>query len=176
MFDSLIAPAARRFRPDIILVSAGFDAHWRDPFQQLQFRCGAGVGREGGAGGRRSGGQRPVSCPSHGGRQEGTAWASQPAPHLPPEPPACAACRSSTYHKLAVRLRQLAAALCGGRLVFLLEGGYHTEAVGESVCEVFLALLGRRSVEGQAALELPHEEPVGEVGELVAQLRGIHGL
>ncbi|EFN52004.1 hypothetical protein CHLNCDRAFT_139540 [Chlorella variabilis] len=121
VFDSLIAPAARRFRPDIILVSAGFDAHWRDPFQQLQFR-------------------------------------------------------SSTYHKLAVRLRQLAAALCGGRLVFLLEGGYHTEAVGESVCEVFLALLGRRSVEGQAALELPHEEPVGEVGELVAQLRGIHGL
>lgn len=39
VFDSLIAPAARRFEPDIILISAGFDAHWRDPFQQLQFRC-----------------------------------------------------------------------------------------------------------------------------------------
>lgn len=121
VFDSVIAPATRRFRPDIILVSAGFDAHWRDPFQQLQFRSG-------------------------------------------------------TYHKLATRLRSLAAQLCGGRLVFLLEGGYHTEAVGESVCEVFLALLGRPSVEGQAELALPHPEPEQEVEALVQQLRQIHGL
>jgi hypothetical protein len=42
VFDEVVAPAARNFRPDIVLVSAGFDAHWRDPFQQLQFRC-AGV-------------------------------------------------------------------------------------------------------------------------------------
>jgi hypothetical protein len=26
-----VAPAAARFQPDIILVSAGYDAHWRDP-------------------------------------------------------------------------------------------------------------------------------------------------
>jgi hypothetical protein len=26
-----VAPAARRFQPDIILISAGYDAHWRDP-------------------------------------------------------------------------------------------------------------------------------------------------
>lgn len=51
--------------------------------------------------------------------------ASGPAPH-----------RSSTYYKLAQRLQALAAQLCAGRLAFLLEGGYHTEAVGESVCEV----------------------------------------
>ena len=38
VFDSLIAPAVERFRPDIILVSAGFDAHWQDPFQGLQLR------------------------------------------------------------------------------------------------------------------------------------------
>jgi acetoin utilization deacetylase AcuC-like enzyme len=38
VFDSLVAPAARRFKPDILLVSAGFDAHWQDPFQLLQFR------------------------------------------------------------------------------------------------------------------------------------------
>ena len=30
----------------------------------------------------------------------------------------------------------MAGELCGGRLAFLLEGGYETEAVGESVCEV----------------------------------------
>lgn len=38
VFDGVVAPAAERFQPDIILVSAGFDAHWRDPFQQLQLR------------------------------------------------------------------------------------------------------------------------------------------
>ncbi|KAL4422935.1 hypothetical protein ABPG75_009132 [Micractinium tetrahymenae] len=121
VFDGVVAPAAERFRPDIILVSAGFDAHWRDPFQQLQLR-------------------------------------------------------SSTYHRLACRLRELAGRLCGGRLLFLLEGGYHTEAVAESVGEVFLALLGQPSEEGQREAALPHPEPLQEVEALVARLRSIHGL
>ena len=30
-FERLLVPFARRFRPDLILVSAGYDAHWRDP-------------------------------------------------------------------------------------------------------------------------------------------------
>ena len=30
-FDELLTPFAHRFRPDLILVSAGYDAHWRDP-------------------------------------------------------------------------------------------------------------------------------------------------
>jgi acetoin utilization deacetylase AcuC-like enzyme len=30
-FQELIIPAARQFQPDLILVSAGFDAHWQDP-------------------------------------------------------------------------------------------------------------------------------------------------
>ena len=34
----IIIPAARRFRPDFIFVSAGFDAHVSDPFQLLQMR------------------------------------------------------------------------------------------------------------------------------------------
>lgn len=84
--------------------------------------------------------------------------------------------RSSTYHALATRLRGLAQELCCGRLAFLLEGGYETEAVGESVAEVFLALLGRPSVEGAAPLALPHPEPTAEVAALVAQLCDIHGL
>ena len=37
-FDEIVEPAARRFRPDIILVSAGYDAHWRDPLAGLQLR------------------------------------------------------------------------------------------------------------------------------------------
>lgn len=31
--------------------------------------------------------------------------------------------RTSTYHALGARLKQLADQLCGGRIVFLLEGG-----------------------------------------------------
>jgi acetoin utilization deacetylase AcuC-like enzyme len=30
-FEQLLFPFARRFQPDLILVSAGYDAHWRDP-------------------------------------------------------------------------------------------------------------------------------------------------
>jgi acetoin utilization deacetylase AcuC-like enzyme len=33
--DELV-PAAERFRPEFVLVSAGFDAHWRDPLAQLE--------------------------------------------------------------------------------------------------------------------------------------------
>lgn len=34
-FDAVLAPIARRFRPELILVSAGFDAHWSDPLGSL---------------------------------------------------------------------------------------------------------------------------------------------
>lgn len=36
IFDVVIEPAARRFQPDLILASAGFDAHWADPLANLQ--------------------------------------------------------------------------------------------------------------------------------------------
>ncbi|HEY45301.1 MAG: hypothetical protein AMJ88_04590 [Anaerolineae bacterium SM23_ 63] len=34
--DQLIEPIAKRFQPDILLISAGFDAHWNDPLASLQ--------------------------------------------------------------------------------------------------------------------------------------------
>ncbi|KAM3273219.1 hypothetical protein ACQJBY_042907 [Aegilops geniculata] len=39
-FDEVIAPSAQRFKPDIILVSAGYDAHALDPLAGLQFTTG----------------------------------------------------------------------------------------------------------------------------------------
>jgi acetoin utilization deacetylase AcuC-like enzyme len=36
VFDEVLAPLARRFGPDLILVSAGYDAHWRDPLASMQ--------------------------------------------------------------------------------------------------------------------------------------------
>jgi acetoin utilization deacetylase AcuC-like enzyme len=35
VFRSLLWPVARRFRPQLILVSAGFDAHWGDPLAAM---------------------------------------------------------------------------------------------------------------------------------------------
>lgn len=37
VWAEVITPAAERFRPDFVLVSAGYDAHWRDPLANLQF-------------------------------------------------------------------------------------------------------------------------------------------
>src|SRR5205085_2384919 len=34
--DGVLSPALRRFRPDAILVSVGFDAHWADPLAQMR--------------------------------------------------------------------------------------------------------------------------------------------
>jgi len=36
VFEQIIAPAARRFNPQLILVSAGYDAHWADPLAMMQ--------------------------------------------------------------------------------------------------------------------------------------------
>jgi len=36
VFEELLWPLARRFRPDLILVSAGFDAHWQDPLAMMR--------------------------------------------------------------------------------------------------------------------------------------------
>ena len=34
-FTEVLVPVARRFRPDLVLVSAGYDTHWRDPLGGL---------------------------------------------------------------------------------------------------------------------------------------------
>ena len=36
VFDDLILPIGRAFKPQFILVSAGFDCHWRDPLGEMQ--------------------------------------------------------------------------------------------------------------------------------------------
>ena len=36
IFRQVLWPVADRFKPDVILVSAGFDAHWRDPLSQMR--------------------------------------------------------------------------------------------------------------------------------------------
>ena len=35
-FDEIVVPVARRFAPELIMVSAGYDAHWMDPLAAMQ--------------------------------------------------------------------------------------------------------------------------------------------
>ena len=37
-FETVILPAVNRFAPDLIVISAGFDAHWRDPLASLNLK------------------------------------------------------------------------------------------------------------------------------------------
>ncbi|MBM2809601.1 MAG: putative deacetylase [Chloroflexi bacterium] len=34
--DRLLAPSLRRFNPDLVIISVGFDAHWADPLAQMR--------------------------------------------------------------------------------------------------------------------------------------------
>jgi acetoin utilization deacetylase AcuC-like enzyme len=36
VFEDILAPIARRFEPQLIMVSAGYDAHWADPLAQMR--------------------------------------------------------------------------------------------------------------------------------------------
>jgi acetoin utilization deacetylase AcuC-like enzyme len=42
-FDEIIAPAARRYRPELLLISAGYDAHWTNTRYLSSIRMGATV-------------------------------------------------------------------------------------------------------------------------------------
>ena len=35
-FQSRVLPALENFRPDLLIISAGFDAHWRDPLAEIE--------------------------------------------------------------------------------------------------------------------------------------------
>jgi acetoin utilization deacetylase AcuC-like enzyme len=118
LYQQVVIPIARRFAPDLILVSAGFDAHWDDPL--------AGLGLS----------------------LAGYAW-------------------------IARTLVALAEELCGGRIVFTLEGGYHLDVLSHGVLNTFHALLGDEVVEDPLG---PSSWSEPDADEYIASLRQLHGL
>jgi acetoin utilization deacetylase AcuC-like enzyme len=86
VFDRVLVPAVTAFAPDLILVSAGFDAYEDDPL------AGMRVTRAG-------------------------------------------------FAAMAARLRRLADAVCGGRVVFTLEGGYDLSGLAGGMTEVLEAIV-----------------------------------
>ena len=116
--EEIVAPAAARFQPDFIIVSAGYDAHWRDPLAGLTFRTG-------------------------------------------------------TYHRLCSKLKEMANELCGGRIVFLLEGGYDLIGLSEGVSDSFRALLGDASTD---VGDIPglRDEPEDKVRKVLEEVKALH--
>jgi len=99
VMERLIAPAARSFRPEVILVSCGFDAHRDDPLAAMN------VTREG-------------------------------------------------YRDMSAIARALADDLCGGRISFVLEGGYAVSGLEDGANAVLDVITGEDSP------ELPESAPV----------------
>ncbi len=91
-FNEVLVPVARRFQPELILVSAGFDPHWADQLAMMRVTV-------------------------------------------------------TGFVQMAMILRELAAELCQGRLVFTLEGGYNLRVVASSVKAIFDMLLGKSEIE-----------------------------
>jgi acetoin utilization deacetylase AcuC-like enzyme len=118
VMERLIAPAARSFRPEVILVSCGFDAHRDDPLAAMN------VTREG-------------------------------------------------YRDMSAIARALADDLCGGRISFVLEGGYAVSGLEDGANAVLDVIADEDSP------ELPESTPVstGKVlDSIVEQVARTHQL
>jgi len=109
---------AVRFHPDLLLASAGYDAHWVDPLANLQIT-------------------------------------------------------TRGFHRISAALTELAETLCGGRIVFVLEGGYDPPALREGIFASIAASLGREPP--LDALGTPRSTPV-DITEILDAARILHGL
>jgi acetoin utilization deacetylase AcuC-like enzyme len=112
-FDEIILPRLAEFRPEMLLVSAGYDAHWQDPLAM------AGLSLTG-------------------------------------------------YAILARWLVTAAENLCGGRILFVLEGGYDHTVLAAGVANTFYALLGRDQILDPLG-PLPQAEH--DISELLDRMR-----
>lgn len=120
VYDEVIIPLAERYRPQLILVSAGYDAHWQDPLAMLNFSI------------------------------EG-------------------------YAEIVRRIVSLADALCEGRLVVVLEGGYQPEVLAHAVLTTLRILIDPQSPVSDPFGPAPtQDEP--SLDDLIRQVREIHHL
>ena len=114
--EEVVAPRGRAFSPDLILVSAGFDAHWQDPLARASLTLRG-------------------------------------------------------YAELCRGLIELADELCDGRIVFVLEGGYHIEALHIGLLNLVYGLLGRDMMHDPLG-ESP--EPERDISNVLVHLKKLH--
>ena len=119
IFEEVVWPAARRYQPELILVSAGIDAHWTDPLAQMRLSL-------------------------------------------------------TGYDHLTRELIKMADELCGGKIVFVMEGGYHLDALGHGWRNIAHALLGDDEVSDPLGPPDGRQEP--DVTPVIEQVKKIHNL
>jgi acetoin utilization deacetylase AcuC-like enzyme len=120
VYEYIIWPAAKRFQPQLIIVSAGFDSHWTDPLANMRLSL-------------------------------------------------------TGYAHLTRELKRMADQLCGGKIVFALEGGYNLEALSHGVRNIAHVLLGDADISDPLGPPRhPHAEP--DILPLIEQIRKIHSL
>ncbi len=116
LFQRVLVPVTRAFRPDVILVSAGYDAHADDPLAAMQV-SGEGFGQ------------------------------------------------------MAAIVRALADDEAGGRLAFILEGGYSLDGLREGVSATLDAALAPEAPALAAAVDA---EEGTLLGQAIAQVAAAH--
>jgi acetoin utilization deacetylase AcuC-like enzyme len=117
-FNEVLVPVARRFQPELILVSAGFDPHWADHLAMMTVTI-------------------------------------------------------TGFVQMATILKELAAELGQGRLVFTLEGGYNLRVVSSSVKAIFDVLLGNSEIEDPLGRASTARKPEG-FDEHIKAIKAIH--
>ncbi len=122
LYEQTLWPAVRRFAPDLLLVSAGFDAHWAED---------AGLG------------QLKLSLPG--------------------------------YAYLTAELKRMAAELCGGRIIVIMEGGYNLTVLSHGMVNAAHVLLGDEQVLDPLGLAAK-QAPVSQIEPLLNELRRLHSL
>jgi len=110
--DEIFQPLVESFRPQMLFVSAGFDAHWNDPLTSL------GLSTRG-------------------------------------------------YYELSKKLAGMADEYCGGKIVFVLEGGYDPHNVAHGAGAIFDALthsqLSHDPHDPSPDADVDHESRIAEV-------------
>jgi len=117
-FNEVLVPVARRFQPQLILVSVGFDAHWADQLAMMRVTI-------------------------------------------------------TGFAQMAMILKELAAELCQGRLVFTLEGGYNLRVVASSTKAIFDAFLGNSEIDDPVGKASMARKPEG-FDEHIEAIKRIH--
>jgi acetoin utilization deacetylase AcuC-like enzyme len=119
VFEEVIWKAAERFQPQLILVSAGFDAHWTDPLAEMRLTLNG-------------------------------------------------------YAHLTSELIRMAERLCGGKIVFVMEGGYDLDAHGYGISNIARLLLGDAATDPLGVAPNQRAEP--DIHALIALLKKLHKL
>ena len=77
------------------------------------------------------------------------------------------------FAQVVVILKELAAELCQGRLVFTLEGGYNLQVVASSIKAVFDVLMGNSEIDDPLGKESLARKPEG-FDEHIEAIKRIH--